>query len=361
MSQRKAALIELYDSHSVNLYTQLLFLQNGDYDTTLICSAHHRDEVAVYQPAEMTMLTYCTGKKGFALWQELRRIRKFLVAGGFEKVIINTAHSSPVRNLCLMPYPNKMRFFGNLHGVNKLEGSFTQKLISRRIRQYFVLNDYMLEKAKKLPPAGLSFAAYYPIFHPPFTEVVIEKKAANACWVAIPGGVEYSRRDYNTLLEALRKMKNVIPADLRFFLLGNSDREDGHHLKKQINDAGLADHFFCYNGFMPDSLLHAYISRCDAVLPLIHPVNAAMVKYLENQISGSYNLAFAYQKPLLMHDYFRRYEDFRDTSFFYNTEDLPQLLSHLPQALQSLNGNIYQLPKWTLSYQQTNYLRFLES
>jgi hypothetical protein len=357
----KAALLEIYDSHDVNLYSQLLFLQKGGYETTLIVSEAHREQVAGYGLDHETLFCRVTDKKGLALWNELRRIRRLILDRGIDTVIFNTAHSNPVRNFCLLPFPPHIKFYGTLHGVNKLAGSLTQKIISRRIPNYYLLMDYMLEKALKTPHNGLKFSVFYPIFHPKLEEAPVPEKKAGHIWIAIPGSVEYKRRDYLSLLEAFAAVRNK-PA-LRFFLLGNGYHPHGNgaDLKKRIDELGLGEYFVFFNGFVPDEVLHTCLKHSEAVMPLIHPINADMKKYLENQISGSFHRAFGYRKPLLLHDYYRRYQDFRETGIFYNLDNLSDFLQRLPKELAAFGEERYGNPKWSLDFQAKAYCAFLES
>jgi glycosyltransferase involved in cell wall biosynthesis len=360
MSQPKAALLEIYDSHEVNIYSQLRFLQEGGYDVTLIVSERHRNTVRTFGGGFSVEYVSVTSKGGLAQWQELWRIRQMIISRGITTVIFNTAHTNPVRNFCLLPFPGNIKFFGTLHGVNKLEGSLTQKIISRRIPNYYLLADYMLEKAMKMPHKGLLFSVFYPIFQPHFAAANIEPKGSDEYWIAIPGSVEYKRRDYLSLLNAFAALATK-PA-VRFLLLGNGDHPHGNgpELRQKIADLGLQKHFLFFNGYVDDAVLHSYLQHCDAVMPLIHPINADMEKYLENQISGSFHRAFTYRKPLLMHEYFSRYQDFRETALFYSLEGLQSFLDGLEGALSSFNNEErYANSKWTLNYQAKNYCAFL--
>lgn len=357
----KAALLEVYDAHDVNLYSQLRFLQEGGYDVTLIVSERHREAVAHYGGGFAVEWVRVTATKGIAQWRELWWIRQMIVQRGIRTVIFNTAHTNPVRNFCLLPFPKGIQFFGTLHGVNKLAGSVTQKIISRRIPNYFLLADYMLEKALKMPHAGLRFSVFYPIFQPQFKASIVPK-APGELWIAIPGSVEYKRRDYTTLLEAFAKLKNKPP--LCFLLLGNGNHAHGNgpELRARVAELCLERHFLFFSSYVDDSVLHSYLRESDAIMPLIHPINADMEKYLENQISGSFHRAFEYRKPLLMHRYFSRYQDFRETALFYELDGLESFLESLPDQLAAYEAAAhYSNPKWTFAFQAAHYCSFLQA
>lgn len=355
----KAVLVEIYNSHIEIFYSQLRFLLDGGFDVTLIVSEKHRAEIATYNFDGAVHYIDVVGKSGLAQWMELWKIRRLILDSGADTVIFNTAHSNPIRNFSLLPFPSGICFFGTLHGVNKLTGSFTQNLISRRFRNYFLLSDYMLEKAKKVPTGTLRFGVYYPIFFPDYGESKLPPRFPGEIRIAIPGSVEFKRRDYLNLVEALAKVPGKLP--LRFYLLGNGKHAFGNAeaLRARITELGLEAYFVFFEGFVPNELLHAHLRECDAVMPLIHPVNADMEKYLENQISGSFNLAFAYRKPVLVHEYYKRYEDFRETGIFYSLESLPERLADLPRLLAEFGPERYANPKWTLTFQSGHYRKFI--
>ncbi len=361
MPRSKAALIEIYDSHEVNLYSQLRFLQEGGYEVTLIVSRKHEALVSSFGEGFDVAFVSVTSLKVFAQWRELWRIRQLIVGRGITTVIFNTAHTNPVRNFCLLPFPKNIKFFGTLHGVNKLRGSVTQNIISRLIPAYFLLADYMLDKALQMPHKGLRFSVFYPIFQPSL-ETEIEPKRPGELWIAIPGSVEYKRRDYLSLVAAFAALKQK-PC-VRFLLLGNGAHAHGNgpELRQKIEVLGLESYFLFFNGYLDDALMHSYLRVSDAVMPLIHPINADMEKYLENQISGSFHRAFEYRKPLLMHRYFSRYQDFRETALFYDLDKLQRFLTELSAEIAGYDpAEHYDNPKWSFAFQAANYCRFLQN
>ncbi len=360
MSQKQVALIELYDSHAEVLYSQLRFLLHSGYDVTLIVSAAHQELVAAFDGQFRTEYVRVATLRGLSQLRELLRVRRMILDAGIQTVIFNTAHSNPVRNFCMLPFPKNIRFYGVLHGVNKLEGSLTQRIISRRIPNYFLLADYMLEKARKGRYPRLHFCVFYPMFHPAFPLQALVERQPDELWIAMPGAVEFKRRDYRSLVEALRGMKQI--PKLRFLLLGNATHPAGNgpELRQALRESGLEDLFLFFDHFVPDALLHSYLQQADLVMPLIHPINPDMAKYLENQISGAFPLAFAYQKPLLMHEYYQRYPDFQETSIFYSLDNLGEILSRLPQLLDNLDqSGMYRNPKWRFEYQRNQYVDFI--
>jgi len=358
MDERRVALLELYASHVETIYSQIRFLQQGGYKITLIISRAHTALADQVDKDIDVIFTECHNKEGLALWKDLWQIRRHILDCGAATVILNTAHSNPVRNLCLLPFPRRMFFAGTLHGVNKLNRSVTQRIISRRIPNYFLLSDYMHRKALSVPHAGLRFAVYYPIFHPEFQPVPIDEKPAGQIWICIPGHVEFKRRDYTSLIEAFAALESK--PDVRFIVLGNGSHSHGNgpELRRMISERGLTAYFRFFDGFVSEEEFHTYVQASDVVMPLTHPLNADLMKYAEDQISGSFNLAFAYKKPLLMHRFYERYPDFAGNSLFYDMDGLSVFLAQFREMLAQRN-DWYTESKWSLASQAEGYLRLL--
>jgi hypothetical protein len=359
MENRKAALIEIGGSHDECLYSQLLFLKAGGYHTTLICSEDMRPRLEDFEPADEMLFIPLKGLGALKKFAALNRIRRHIIKNHIKTVIFNTAQGTEVRDLTLMPYPADIRFYGAMHNIRKAASSFTQKIISRRVNKYFVLNDYLLDNLKSVQHNGLSFTTYYPIFFPLYPDGLLYEKQPGEIWIAIPGQVEYKRRDYQTLVNTIAQMP-VKPV-IRFFLVGKSmhTHGNGNELKQLLQEKGLADTFVMWDDFVNNATYHACISSCDAVMPLIHPGNEGFDNYLNTQISGAYNAAFAYKKPLLMLSDFSRYEDFKENAIFYNLDILAETLMNLPQLLAEQQGRLYKHTKWSFDAQADRYLSFI--
>jgi glycosyltransferase involved in cell wall biosynthesis len=356
---KKAALIEIDGSHDECLYSQLLFLKNGGYHVTLICSENLRKQVSEFDIADEKVF-FDFDKKGAAhKLKQIWKLRTYIIRQKIGTVIFNSLHGRTIRDLTLLPFPKKIIFAGTLHGINKLKGSFTQRVIGLRVRKVFLLNDYMIDNLKLVPNQGLQFQSYYSIFFPQFKNEPQINKPADECWIAIPGQVEYKRRDYETLVRTFAAMP--VKPGYKFLLLGNSTHKhsNGTELKELVKELGVADHFVFWDGFLENAVFHAYLKKADIVMPLIHPGNDGFQKYLIYQISGAYNLAFAYKKPLLMLSEFKDYADFKENAIFYTLDDMPVILENLPSLINMMQPQLYKDPKWTFEHQAGEYLRFI--
>lgn len=358
--QKKAALIELGGSHSETLYSQLLFLKHGGYHTTLIVDERVYKQVVTHDHVDVLinapMLTPLP-QRIKTLWG----IRSYIIKNSIDTVIFNTAGGPLVRMLTMMPYPARVRFAGTLHSLHKLKGSVTQKLISRRIKKYFLLDRHLKDKAKEYSRRGLSFESYYAMFYMPFPDQPAIHKPMGETWIAIPGVVEYVRKDYKSLAEALAKLPEPLP--LKFLLLGSSFHKsgDGADFTSLIERLNVKNYFKFWEGFVSNEEFHAYGKVSDAVMPLIHPKDGERNVYIDYQISGAWNLAFAYKKPLLLAAPFKQVKDLNRYGVFYDVDKLAELLKSLPELLARLDTGLYEDEPWQFEYQANNYLKFIEA
>ena len=343
----KIALVEIDGSHDECLYTQLLFVKGFSQETDLICASNMKNQVQYFDSLDAKYFFNFHGSKlkrilsVFKLWRLINKNK-------YNFVIFNTAQGSLIRNLMLLPYSKKINFIGVMHNGNKLIKSGNQRIINKKISKYFVLNEYVKSIQKDIN--NIKIASFYPIFFPKFKNFEIHKNL-NEIWISIPGQLQNIRRDYMGLIASLNP--KITPLNIKFLLLGKSNNQnDGTQIKKLIKDKGLESYFIFWERFIPNNEFHSYLNKSDFIMPLVSAKNEPA--YLKYKISGSFNLAFAYKKPLLMEDSFSNIDDFKENAIFYNYKDINEIISTLNPI-----RNTYQNPKWSFEYQKNNYLEFI--
>lgn len=348
----KIALVELDDSpHDVNLYSQIKFLKSVNPTfVALICSKALEERLVCYQP--LVDKIHLVQKK-LNFWGIIK-LRNLIIAEGFDKVIFNTAHGNQIKILLSFPFPKSIEFLGVLHYPDKLEHSNSQKMISKRVKKYFLLNDYLLQDLKHSPK--LNIQTTYFIYYPELKTLPVQKKEGEV-WICVPGAVEFNRRDYVGLIQSIGKIG--LDKKIKFILLGNSQHKngDGTPLKQMLAEFGLQDNFMLWNSFVGLEEFYSYIRKSDYIMPLIHPDHESFNIY-KNQISGSYNLAFGFKKMLLMENSFRDYSDFKANAIFYSMDNIADTVNGLqiPQM-----EDLYTENKWAFDFQANKYWELINA
>ena len=347
---QKIALLEIGTSHDECLYAQVAYLKSRpNCRLTIYCSPIIAERIADWaDPSEIQLLKQKLG------WADFYRLYKHLKNGGFNKVIFNTGQGPHIRKLLLFPFPKSIEFISSIHNINRLETSRSQKAISRKVKKYFVLNDYLLKRLEERNYPDLHFSSYYAILYPSYPLLELDKKEEEV-WIVIPGQVENQRRDYPALIKALSQ--NKPPKNIRFILLGASKHAhgDGAALQQEISAAGLEENFVLWSSFIDMDTFYSYIQMADFIMPLIHAQHSSGATY-QNQVSGSYNLAFAFKKCLLMDHAYADIPDFKDSAQFYDPAHLDALL---PSLAKVQSKDYYRLDKWSFYYQAANYWDFI--
>ena len=341
-------------------FHRCFFSKKAGYEIYLFCPSRLKERIKKFT-FDVKVSFHSFSKNVLIDFRIFFSIRKSLIRNGIDKVIINSANGIKVRNFLLLPFPSKIEFTGILHDAGKIFASGNQNLINRKIKKYFVLSDHVLEYVRSLKLKNMSFESFYPIFQPEYSLNDINKPD-NEFWVCVPGRVEQKRRDYRGLLKNLSVTN--LSNSVKIILLGKIDEKFKPELKDFLQKLNLNDSFILFDEFIPNEVFYSYLQLSNIVLPLIHPEDIWFEKYFRMQISGSYNMAFTYKIPMLIEKSFSSYEDFTDTSFFYETEKLINKINQLSadkDFFTSSKKKMYKLDKWDFDYQYKKYLEFIES
>jgi hypothetical protein len=358
MQPEDIALIELGGSHDECLYSQVLFLKEHNYRVHIILFEDHLGRMEKWQEVD-SWKTYAEPGSFTGRWKLVFAVRGYLKKNNIRRAVINTAEGNIIRKLSLVT-GRKTSFTGIIHLSRKLWTSNTQRIINRKIKKYLVLAEFIkgnLEKAD----TSLAVSHFYPVYFPDTDNVIPEKTPAGQkeFRICIPGAVDYARRDYHSLIDEIAK--GVLPEGLRFVLLGRTTGPDGRDLVERIRSRGLENQFEWFDGFIDPENFYGELRRSRIILPLITPGSRDYQDYLRYKITGTYNLAWGFHIPMLMHDSFRDYGIFRRTSIFYETGKLIQTLSGLDNSkLDKISSDISGLKDFDFRIQAERYTRFIE-
>lgn len=350
---KKIALVEMGGSHDECLYSQIRYLKAGGHQVTLICNSSLRSNVEYFDGLDK--VHFIELRTGLKQWIDLGIIRKILVKGKFDRIIFNTAQGNVLKNLFLLPKPRNAKRFGVLHNLRKLKNSHSQKVITRNLEGYFILNNYLIDQIDHKVKKNLNLFPLYTIFYPEYPSRLIEKKSGEI-WVCIPGQVELTRRDYDALFDSIEK--SGIQAHIKLLFLGRCEHADGDgtYLKKRIVKLGIEENVMLWDSFIETEEFYGMLKASDYILPLIHPKHESYSLY-EFQISGSFNLAFGFKKPLLMERSFTEYTDFKNCAVFYSTNTIMETINELKAGAQT---DFYSDPKWEFDAMKQSFLKALD-
>lgn len=345
----KVLITEFSAWHDECLYSTCLLMKAEGHHITVALNKDLRTRIGTSLNDVTDEIIYYPFKKGIKGALAILRFWNDLLKGSFTHLYLNSAQGSVAWKFFLLPIPQRIKVIGTIHNLKKLTSSFGQKFITHRINGYILLSDLLIKRYQEV--CSKPSVAVYPIFYPTFNTFNLPKKP-NEVWIVIPGAVSLGRRDYLTLLHH----DTPYAQHIKFIILGNKNKADGNLVYEEVMKAGLQSNFIFFDSFVPEEEFYSYVLQCDYIMPLIHPGRGEYAKYISEKISGTYNLATAYRKIMLCPKEMEMYEDFHDSSLFYDLDDMQSFINSL-KPIDS--GAFYQLAKWKQEEQQKRMKQLL--
>lgn len=342
-AKRNLVIVEFYSWHDECLHSLCLLFKRMGYNVTLALNSKLEKRIGSsmdHVAAQIVYFPFGSGLKGLIA---LGKFYRFLLQTA-DALHINTAQGRCAWKFFLFPIPKRIEVTGTLHYTEKLRQSLGQRIITRHIGGYMLLSDLLLKRYAALTTKPETVV--YPIFYPTYPSVHIEKKKEEV-WIVIPGSVALNRRDYHLLLPESNKQ---YAKHVKFVILGNIQKDDGSFILQKIKERNLEDNFILFNQFVKEDVFYSYVKACDYILPLVDTEQPVYAKYINNKISGSYNLAFAFRKPMLCPIGMSIYEDFSDTSLFYTKAGFVEFINNLKPSPDI--SALYRLSKWKITEQE---------
>ena len=297
------------------------------------------------------------GSKFKAIWTVFKKIKDL----NADYAVMNDGQGQKVKWLCLLGLFLRTEFLGVHHNADKfIFGSFTQSLINLKIKKYFLLADYILENLKGKVSDKFKFCTFY-------TSVTDYKLKKNenplALKIAIPGFVEFHRRDYLEFIDQLTAGPEKLSAQVKFVILGNAGKKDGQELIEKVKATGLENNFSFYDHFVPLSEMYSQIDSSDLLMTLIGPNNQYYELYRKYKISGTYSLSIMVERPLLLHDSYSEDAEFNNWALYYKQDDLVKKLNQWAKdksEIKSLTQKSIEKFKLMFKSQSQKYCDFIE-
>ncbi len=350
---KKAAFIEFNLSHSECIYSHLLYLKTAGYHVEFICNEIQRTKVAeIKKIADKT--TFIKVKQRY-----FDKICGYIIGQKFDTVIIGSAFYRGDMNIVnRLSAQQTANFFAVLHSLNNVGSEdLTEpkhRQYTEKINRFFVLADYIAANAPK--QTGFTYSVAPLIFQPDYPPVPIEKPDGDI-WIAIPGAVNFYRRDYMALIPPKGEK---YASNIKFILLGWDYGEKTTSFRNTLKECDIEDNFILFKHYVEGAEFQSWIRKCDYIMPLIHEKCTAFKDYLSVKISGNLNVALTYRKPMLCDEAFSVLPEYAAHSIFYKRDGLCGFVNSLevPDTKKFYNENFERTH--SLEVISKRYMKFLE-
>lgn len=348
------ALIEVGGSHDECLYSQIFSLKNSGKKVLLICTEQLRERNPHFEQYISEYFCVQFSDSGMKNMLVMNGVLKYMKHKNVSRAILNTAQGTHIRNLCLLARFSKIEFIGIIHTTRKFEGSFTHRVIGKKVKKFLLLSEHLLSIVRVAEGAQIDY--FYPLR---YWNEDNERIDSDKLEITIIGGVEKRRKDLDGFVNMIKGMGHSV----RFTFLGKSDMEDEtiRIFKKRLKEEQLESVVVLFDHFVSQEQFSEQLRRTDAILPLVHPSTPSAEQYFKKQISGAMNVAFGYKIPLLIHEAYRGIEEMKGASLYYDTEHFATFLSENIDELKRIGEGMLQNEKYNAEHQESRYLKFVFS
>lgn len=353
MNNSLVALIEIGGSHDECLYFQVNTFIANKIDYCFIADDRVIERNPKIVEHATAVLAINTNGKAIGDFLKMIQIKRFLLAHNIRKVVFNTAQGGHIRNLALI-LPKQIACYGFIHTIRKFSTSKTQRIIDRCMKKYAVLSDDLLRRIA--PNAYPKQAALYALEFDDQHSIEIPKNE-NETWLALTGGVENRRKDLVSIVSFMQQAPTT-----KWIFLGKTNKElaDVQEFLAELAAHHLTDRVVIFDTFLSNELFFSYLKKCDFIIPLIHENTASATEYINHQISGAFNLSFAYHIPLLIQKTYESEEDLKKAAFFYTNDAFQEALNTAINNYAEKKATIAGEKKWSITYQRSAYLDWLD-
>jgi len=351
----KVAIVEFGLSHDECILTQLKsFVEHND-EVVLCCQHKLWERNPFFHSFVSSQISFIEKKSWFLNFITLIKLKRRLKKIGVKKIIFNTAQGGLVRDFTMIS-SKKTELIGVLHTIKKLDKSFTQKIITRKIKKYLFLNDTLLVRAKK--NKNIRLGVFYPLDFPEEQKEIF--KAKSEIWIVIPGELEQRRKDLFGSAPLMASLYKQNP-NVRFIFLGKSDllKEDVCGFIDLANKNGFKDAIMLFEDFVDVKTFISYITKADFLWPMVHPNSMSADQYFVNQISGTINLSFSYNIPLLIHQKYSNWDDFKEYAVLYTLNDFSSIIDRSIPNRQGIAEKMAANKKFVPKNQRKQYYDFI--
>jgi len=350
----KIALLEIGKNHAETMLSQMIALKNKNCHVVLCSDSLFLQQNDYFKEYIDEFHELSLPKSKMKRFVEMKRFNHWMKEQKVDVLIANTAGGKDIAYLCMIASKN-ITFVGIIHSIKKFRRSFTQGIISRKIKHYFVLNDTLKNYAQ--PRKGITVRSFYPLNFPSFESHMI--KPTGEFWIALIGEVNSQRKDLDSFIQ----LAEQTPDNVHFFFLGKAfnERPDVQQFKKVCRESSISNRIHLFDHYLSNQELQGYIQQIDGILLLIHPNTLSSQGHLSAQITGAVPLSFGLKIPMLIHEHYKTWDDFHHSAIFYNFDNFKSQFALFQKNRNSIRAQMQNNPSFSSEIRNKQFGEFILS
>jgi len=353
-------LVEINSYHEEVIYPQIkALISSNQYDTILLInSSILEDNIFERFGNRVSILTV---DSELSIGEKLKYAKRIAKKLKPDLIIFNTAEGARMVfyiNLYFMRNRNIIRIMHNFLLLEDIP--YWKKFILKRMEDIFRVNIVLAKQLKEYNDKNHIYKNveyYYNIDYSEFKDDFLWDP--DIIRIGIQGAVELKRRDYFRLIEIAKLLRNNKIHIIKFYIIGNSNSNDGIIIKNLIKENALDDYFVYYNRKLSYAEFYQLINQMDFLMPLFNRNSEFYLKYNSTKITSTTTLALAFNKRMLVEVGSPSFgSDLRDYVICYDAKHFDVFFDDLIQKRDYYRQNKPQGVK--VQDEQWRYLRIVE-
>jgi len=348
---KRIALVEIGGSHDECLLTQMRALHGGSNELLLYTTQPIVDRNPSFvNYLSQTHILSIAGSKSDKK-REIKRLWSSLKEQKVDVVVLNTAQGKLILSLVLKALFSKIECVGIIHTSRMFKESFTQKLISLKVKKYLVLSEFIKNDCPVSRKIKLDW--FYPLDFP----AVSENLMRDPNHFVIVGGVETRRKD----LDGFLTLAASAPDAIRWTFLGKSDgnSEEVRSFLEELELRNLTDRVTYFSDFVDQQTFVDTVATATGIVPLIHPDTNSADQYFKNQIPGAMNVSLSFKIPMLVHEAYKHWTELEPASLYYTFDDFAEQLEKVQASFDVLQRKMNDTKAFSAEFQQEKFAKFV--
>lgn len=329
MKRQKALVVEFHNHHDEVLPSLCGVLEALGYEVTVMTTAQNlkKDAFCLVSEARPKRFIVLGPWRRAALHAGLGK----LLIGGYDLVVYNSIE--PVRLLQLIQKIGARAALGVIHnGILTRSDPRYRALLAQPGFGLLALERFVSEKYLGTPKRAI---------YPYFLSSQELPKAQKALF-CVQGTFDYNRRNYETLLTALREFKERGETGIAVRFIGNVRSNDFHHFVSRCQEFGVEPMVEFLRGGHDYRSYFAQIAECSFLLPLLEPGVSAIQPYFDSTASSSVTMGVGLGVIPLVHEELAELYGLHDASVTYGSRSLYQAMSEATRLSSERVGALRQ-------------------
>jgi hypothetical protein len=359
-SGKRVLIIEFNEFHDETIFYQVDWLIRGRASVTVATTNQNMTSGFLERvSSDNCTLLPPNKKKGYCV------VFKQLLKKKYDVCIFNTCDDTFVSLLCCF-LPSTAKFIRVQHNLAPWQDD--QSVYNRLKQKFFnLIIDFRFSKSLLVDPllqiGRPNCLGVMPQLACAFPVNDTEKTKGGGIDIGIQGLIDYKRRNYKGILDALCLTSEDIRNKIRVHIIGASQGKDRNKFIEDVRLKKLESNILLYNDFLEYEQYYSICSKMDIMYLGIDEDVDFFKSYFLRKVSSTIAISFSFKVPMLVHSKLPIDDEISNVSVTYDSiENLAMCINKLATGeidTAKLRANFIHSKRNNIEHNREKYLNFI--